>query len=68
MTSHSKSQWRLERAYAKLMWCLNDDTQTDCLYKSTLKARDEVNRAIKAQGKIAEAPKTGRIKYHLHFS
>lgn len=53
-------EWRLERAYAKLMRCLNDPDQEDCLYEPTLKARDAVNKAIKSQGKTAEAPKSRR--------
>lgn len=42
---------RLKAAYAKLMKQLNDSDQEDCLYLSTLEARDAVN-------KILNEPKT----------
>jgi hypothetical protein len=45
---------RLKAAYARLMKCLNDDDQEDCLYEPTMKARDAVNKIL---GEMAQRMK-----------
>ena len=43
---HDGYDRRLKAAYAKLMKCLNNEDQADCLYEPTEKARDAVNKIL----------------------